>query len=297
MNFNFKSRFFGFLLLGIPFLILMMLMMNGCNSSKKTSGIDLTNLDTTARPGDDFYQYACGGWMKKNPLKGEYARYGTFDKLAEENTEQLRQLIEEIASQSHADGTVEQKIGDLYQLAMDSDRLNRDGYLPVLGELKKLSELKTTNSLIQILPELMLSGTDVYFSVYVDADPMNSSVYLTQTYQSGISLGEREYYLDQDAHSKEILEKYKQHVAKMFELFGFNSAEAQKNRDAVLSIETRLAKASYDRVKLRDPYANYHKMSLQDLGKEYSAISWKEFLTALGIPAVDSVNVSQKEFL
>lgn len=297
MKFNFKSRFFGFLLLGIPFLILMMLMMNGCNSSKKTSGIDLTNLDTTARPGDDFYQYACGGWMKKNPLKGEYARYGTFDKLAEENTEQLRQLIEEIASQSHADGTVEQKIGDLYQLAMDSDRLNRDGYQPVLGELKKLSEVKTTNALIQILPELMLSGTDVYFSVYVDADPMNSSVYLTQTYQSGISLGEREYYLDQDAHSKEILEKYKQHVAKMFELFGFNSAEAQKNRDAVLSIETRLAKASYDRVKLRDPYANYHKMSLQDLGKEYPAISWKEFLTALGIPAVDSVNVSQKEFL
>jgi putative endopeptidase len=180
---------------------------------------------------------------------------------------------------------------------MDSDRLNRDGYQPVLGELKKLSEVKTTNALIQILPELMLSGTDVYFSVYVDADPMNSSVYLTQTYQSGISLGEREYYLDQDAHSKEILEKYKQHVAKMFELFGFNSAEAQKNRDAVLSIETRLAKASYDRVKLRDPYANYHKMSLQDLGKEYPAISWKEFLTALGIPAVDSVNVSQKEFL
>lgn len=297
MNFINKSRMFGFLSLGIPFLIFMMLMMNGCKSEKKISGIDLTNLDTTARPGDDFYQFASGGWMKKNPLKGEYARYGTFDKLAEENTSQLRELIEEIASKSHVEGTVEQKIGDLYQLAMDSDRLNREGYQPVQAELKKLSAVKTTAELIKILPELMLNGNDVYFSMYVDADPMNSSVYLTQTYQSGISLGERDYYLDQDAHSKEILEKYKQHVAKMFELFGFNSADAQKNRDAVLDIETRLAKASYDRVKLRDPYANYHKMSIQDLSKEFSAISWDEFLHTLGIPAVDSVNVSQKEFL
>ncbi len=297
MNFIIKSRMFGFLLLGIPFLIFMMLMMNGCKSEKKISGIDLTNLDTTARPGDDFYQFACGGWMKKNPLKGEYARYGTFDKLAEENTSQLRELIEEIASKSHVEGTVEQKIGDLYQLAMDSDRLNREGYQPVQTELKKLSDVKTNTELIKILPELMLNGNDVYFSVYVDADPMNSSVYLTQTYQSGISLGERDYYLDQDTHSKEILEKYKQHVAKMFELFGFNSADAQKNRDAVLYIETRLAKASYDRVKLRDPYANYHKMSIQDLSKEFSTISWNEFLHTLGIPAVDSVNVSQKEFL
>ncbi|MDS1031435.1 M13 family metallopeptidase [Porphyromonadaceae sp. NP-X] len=275
----------------------MMLMMNGCKSEKKISGIDLTNLDTTARPGDDFYQFACRGWMKKNPLKGEYARYGTFDKLAEENTSQLRELIEEIASKSHVEGTVEQKIGDLYQLAMDSDRLNREGYQPVQTELKKLAGVKTNTELIKILPELMLNGNDVYFSVYVDADPMNSSVYLTQTYQSGISLEERDYYLDQDTHSKEILEKYKQHVAKMFELFGFNSADAQKNRNAVLYIETRLAKASYDRVKLRDPYANYHKMSIQDLSKEFSTISWNEFLHTLGIPAVDSVNVSQKEFL
>ncbi len=277
--------------------ILLLTILNFCLSENVMAGIELTNLDTTARPGDDFYQYACGGWMKKNPLKGEYARFGTFDMLAENNRLQLKELIEGIASTSHSKGTIEQKIGDMYNIAMDSIRLNNDGYTPIQPTLTQLSKLKSKKEVLHILPELMYGGNDVFFSIYVDADPMNSSYYLTQTYQSGISLGEREYYLDNDTHSKEIREKYREHVKKMFELVGFSPRNADQNSEAVIKIETRLAQASYDRVKLRDPYANYHKISVDELQKLVPAINWKELLTSLGLSKVEFVNASQKEFL
>ncbi len=291
LNFSFSKLKLG-ILLSIIF------MTGACNNANKlSSGIDLNNLDTTAIPGTDFYQYACGGWMKNNPLTGEYSRFGSFDKLAENNRKQLRELIEEIAAKPADKGTVEQKIGDLYNLAMDSVKLNSDGIKPIEGQLKSIAAIKSTQELTKLLPELLQSSVDAYFTVYVDADPMNSNSYLVQTYQSGISLGEREYYLDNDAQTSNIRNKYKEHVVKMFQLFGFTEAVAKVNMESVLKIETRLAKAAYDQVKLRDPHANYNKMSIADLQKLVPSIHWNDYFKALGVAQIKDISVSQKESL
>ncbi len=281
-------------------IIALALMTTACNSKKDVgsqAGIVLANLDTTMSPKTDFYKYACGGWMDKHPLTGEYARFGSFDFLAENNRKQLRGLIEEISSKSADNGTVEQKIGDLFNLAMDSTKLNADGFAPLKADLARIAAVKQISELSKLLPDLLLSGLTPYFSVYVDADAMSSNDNLVQTHQGGISLGEREYYLDNDAHTKQIREKYKIHVTKMFQFVGFTAADAQKNVEAVMTIETRLAKAAYDQVKLRDPHANYNKMSVANLQKLVPAIDWNVYFSALGLKNIKDVSVSQRESL
>lgn len=277
-------------------IIATLLMTTACNNqSKLTSGIELSNLDTTAVPGKDFYQYACGGWMKNNPLTAEYSRFGSFDKLAENNRKQLRELIEGIASKPADAGTVEQKIGDLFNLAMDSTKLNKEGYIPVKEHINRVESLKSVKDLSVLIPELSKSGIGSFFSMYVDADPMNSNKYLLQTYQGGISLGEREYYLDNDEHTVNIRNKYKEHIVKMFKLFGYSDAVATESMNSVMTIETRLAKAAFDQVKLRDPHANYHKIPVSELQKLAPDFDWNIFLSTLGSPSVKELNVSQKE--
>ncbi|NCB67829.1 MAG: M13 family peptidase [Bacteroidia bacterium] len=276
--------------------IILLFMIASCqNSPKMTSGIDTNNLDTTVQAGADFYQFASGGWMKNNPLTDEYSRFGSFDKLAENNREQLKGLIEEIAAKPAANGSVEQKIKDLYNLAMDSVKLNSDGNNPIKAELQKLANIKTREELSTVIPEMLKSGLEAFFSVYVDADAMNSNQYLVQTYQGGISLGERDYYLENDAHTNEIREKYRNHVTKMFVLNDFDEETSKKATEAVLKIETNLAKAAYDQVKLRDPHANYNKMTVEELQKQIPEINWVNFFKTLGINDIKELNLSQKE--
>jgi putative endopeptidase len=269
-------------------------MITSCNNTKLSSGIDLSNLDTTVAPGNSFYQYACGGWMENHPLSAEYSRFGSFDMLAENNRKQLRELIEEIASKEAEEGSIEQKIADLYNLALDSAKLNADGYKPVEESLQKIASISSIEDLSTVLPELFMSGVHPYFSVYVDADAMNSNKYLVQTYQAGISLGEREYYLDTDEQTTNIRDKYKEHVQKMFQLFGFSEFEANKNMQSVMQIETRLATAAFDQVQLRDPHANYNKMSISELQDFVSAIDWSTYFKTIGLENINEVSISQK---
>ena len=270
----------------------------GCDSKKEavmTSGIDLTNLDTTAVQGADFYQYACGGWMKKHPLTNEYSRFGSFDMLAENNREQLKGLIVEIAAGQNAQGTIGQKIGDIYNLAMDSVKLNADGVTPIQADLEKIASVKDKSEIVPLMAELAHSGVFPYFSFYVGADIMDSKSNLFQLYQGGISLGEREYYLDNDDVTTNIRNKYKEHIVKMFQLAGFDEAAAKKKMEAVMDIETRIAKASFSAVEQRNPAANYHKMSLDELKKEILGIDWDAFLNGIGVKGVTELSVSQVE--
>lgn len=258
-----------------------------------TPGVDFNNLDKSTLPGNSFYQYACGGWMKNNPLTGEYSRFGSFDKLAENNREQLKGLIEELAKTKNEQGTVAQKIGDLYNIAMDSEKLNKEGAAPIKPYLKKIAALKGKSGIYALLADMREMGLDPYFGVYVGADDMNSSMNMVHAYQSGISMGEREYYLDNDAKTKEIRDKYKQHIVKMFQLAGFDKVYAQKAMTSVMAIETRLAKAARTKVELRDPHANYNKMTIATLKKEYPSFGWDGFFAGFGLKGLKDINVGQ----
>lgn len=282
----------------LPMAVLALAATAGCDSKKEavmTSGIDLTNLDTAAVRGADFYQYACGGWMKKHPLTNEYSRFGSFDMLAENNREQLKGLIVEIAAGQNAQGTIGQKIGDIYNLAMDSVQLNADGMAPIKADLEKIASIKDKSEIIPLMAEMSHIGIRPYFSFFVDADIMDSKSNLFQIYQGGIGLDEKEYYLDNDDATTNIRNKYKEHIVKMFQLAGFDEASAQKNMEAVMDIETRIAKASFSAVEQRNPAANYHKMSLDELKKEVPGIDWDAFLNGIGVKGVTELSVSQVE--
>lgn len=284
-----KTKFY------LPFIALA-LMATSCNSKKEADqkgGIRLANLDQTANPRNDFYQYACGGWMKANPLTDEYSRFGSFDQLAENNRTQIKSLIEELAKQQAQPGSVAQKVGDLYNIAMDSAKLNADGVAPIKGYLDQLAAMKDRSVLSQKVATMHRDGFGPFFGLYVGADDMNSSMNIAQIYQGGLSLGEREYYLDNDEHTKEIRAKFEEHVAKMFQLAGFTADEAQKAAADVMKVETRLAENSKSAVELRDPYANYNKISVAQLKKEVPEINWDVYFSTIGLKDLQEVNVGQ----
>lgn len=272
--------------------------MVGCFGGKEahnTTGIELANLDTTVAVGTDFYRYACGGWMKNNPLTDEYSRYGTFDMLIENNRKQLLELIEDMAAKENPAGSLGQKIGDLYNLAMDSVARNEQGIAPVKVQLDKIAGLKDKSELVPMMVELLNCGVGTYFSSYVYADSKNSDMNIFQIAQSGINLGEKEYYLDNDDVTVNIRENYKKYIAKLFVLAGCSEAEAQQKMADVMEIETAIAKESFSAVQQRDPEANYHKMSFDQFVKTFPGIDWNTYLKGLGVAQFAELNVCQIE--
>ncbi len=274
-------------------------MMTSCagqKEAKSTSGIDLANMDTTVAAGTDFFRYACGGWNEAHPLTAEYSRYGTFDLLFDNSQKQLRELIEGLAAQkNNPAGSAAQKIGDLYNMAMDSVTLNKQGAEPVKAMLGKIAALKDKSEIIPMMTEMAHVGIGTYFHSYVYADPKNSSLNIFQMGQGGINLGEKEYYLDNDSITQNIREQYKVYIGKLFQLAGFTEAEAQQKVADVMEIETAIAKASRSATELRDPEANYHKMSFEELKKTISGIDWDAYVKGLSIQAPAELNVEQVE--
>lgn len=268
----------------------------GQKEAKSTSGIDLANMDTTVSAGTDFFRYACGGWNDAHPLTAEYSRYGTFDELFENSQKQLRELIEGLAAQKNNQaGSAAQKIGDLYNMAMDSVTLNKQGAEPVKAMLDKIAGLKDKSEIVPMMTEMAHIGIGTYFHSYVYADPKNSSLNIFQMGQGGINLGEKEYYLDTDSITQNIREQYKLYIGKLFQLAGFSEADAQQKVADVMEIETAIAKVSRSATELRDPEANYHKMSFDELKKTISGIDWDAYMKGLGIQAPAELNVEQVE--
>ena len=274
-------------------LVAITLMTTACNQPQQTTGIDLNNLDTTAVPQNDFYQFACGGWMAANPLTAEYSRFGSFDKLGLQNLEQVNGLIKEIAEKVKEEktkvesGSVEQKIGDLYNLAMDTARRDQEGVEATRQTLDEIAAISSREQLSEVLGKAMDFGL---WAMYVDADALNSTMNILNEYQGGFALGEKEYYLDEDDHTRKIREEYEKHIARMFELFGIADGEAKAK--TVLRLETRLAKAAYSNVELRDPHRNYNKMSLSELQTLVPEVDWKTYFSAFGV-TLDSLSIGQ----
>lgn len=260
------------------------------------AGIDRANMDLSKKPGTDFYEYAGGGWMKAHPLTDEFSSYGQFHALDEANREQLRQLIEEMAAKKDATkGSLEQKVGAVYRLSLDSLRRNKEGYAPIKPYLEQIAQCADKPTLFHLTTRLTRQGLSDMIGVSCNADLRNAKMNLVELSQAGLSLGNRDYYLETDEESTKMLTAYKDYVKKLFTMVGNDEATAQRKMQAVLDIETALAKAHYSNVKLRDVEANYHKMTYAQLLADYPGFDWNAYFFLQGYPYFDEISVGQPE--
>ncbi len=263
------------------------------------SGLNQADFNKNVRPGDDFYEYACGGWMKNNPLPGAYSRYGSFDRLQEDNDKRINGILKELQSNTYKKGTIEQKLSDLYKLAMDSTRRNKEGVAPLMPLIKKLEAAKTNNQLLAIQLEQAPYGEQEFFYGYFGADEKNAGQNILNLFQGGLTLGQKEYYLENDKATADIREAFKKHVVNMFQLFGFSKSAATKKMQNIMKVETALAKVSKSQTELRDVEANYNKMTLKEFESRYPNLPLVKVMNAKGIDTkyLQEMVVGQPEFL
>ena len=284
----------------LPLMAAAVVSMASLNSCKQQlgSGIDLANMDTTVVAGADFYRYAGGGWIKAHPITPEYSRFGAFEYLGEQNLKQIRELIEDIAANpNNAPGSIEQKIGDLYNMSMDSTKRNNDKAEPIKKDMERISSISSKDALPGEIAEMQKIGLSLFFQPYVGADEKDSRNNIFQIYQGGISLGQKEYYLDNDEQTKAIRDSYKKYVTNMFKLAGYDEKAANDKMDAVLNIETKIAEGSKSATELRDPYNNYNKMNFGEFKDKFKGFDWDAYVAALGIDSINQINVCQTKQL
>ena len=269
--------------------------MTGCNVKKAevVPAIDRANFDESVALNDDFYQYATGGWQAANPLKPEFARYGTFDRLRESNEVRLNDLFADIAKSKHKVGTVDQKIADLYTMGMDSTRLNAQGVAPLKADVDMLMEVEQLSDLAIAVAMIHTSAGNPLFSTGVGADLLNSNINVLYVEQSGLGMGNRDYYLDAENQAKR--EGYVQWLTKAFTMIGWEDAAAKAEQ--VLAFETKMAEVFRSNVQLRDVAANYNPMSKADFLAKYPQFNWGAYFNEMGVGQFDSLVVGQPEVL
>jgi len=279
----------------VLFAAIAMSMLSTIGASADTpKGVDRANLDETASPGVDFYNYACGGWMKSHPLTDEFSRYGTFDQLGELNRQQVRDLVLGLDASKVPVGSNAQKIADFYALGMDADRLNNEGAAPLKADLERIAK-STRTDMIDLMATI--PGISAFFATGVSADMLNVDMNVMYWMQGGLGLGDRDYYLEDNENTKAVRSAYRNYLHTLATLVGYDDAAAYRMVGNVMDIETALARAAMSREELRDPAASYNPMSLNDLAKEYPAINFKRYFAQQGINDIDSLIVGQPKSL
>ena len=269
--------------------------MASCNQkpAETVPAIDRANFDETIALNEDFYQYATGGWQKANPLTPEYSRYGVFEVLAKNNELQINDLFSAMLESKAEVGTVEQKIADLYTMGLDSVRLNNEGVAPVKRDVDQIMALTTAQELSIAVARIHEAAGSPLFGLYVGADLMNSKINILNIDQSGLGLGNRDYYLEKENAAKR--EGYVQWLTKAFTMLGWS--DAAEKAQAVLAMETKMAEAFRSNVELRDVTANYNPMTREEFTKRYSSFDWAAYFSEMGIGQFDKIAVGQPEVL
>ena len=281
------------------FPIMMLMVAPSMGMAQSKSGLVEANFDKSVRPADDFYQFATGGWQKKHPLPAAYSRFGSFDQLAEDNNKRINTILGELQKKTYKKGTMEQKLSDFYKLAMDADRRNKEGITPVKPLLDEMEAAKTKKDLEQLQLKYAAQGYGVACGTYFAADEKNVTMNILNVSQGGLTLGQKDYYLNNDAATIAIRDEYKKHIARMFSLYGFDEAQAQAKADIIFKTETALALISKSMTELRDPQANYNKMTLKEFKANYPNINLEGMANAEGVKSeyIQTMVVGQPSFL
>ena len=281
----------------IPMALMLALPVAGMAQNK--SGLRMENLDKNVKPAEDFYMFATGGWQKLNPLPAAYSRFGSFDQLQEDNNKRINTILGDLQKKKFAEGTTERKLADFYKLAMDSVRRNNEGIAPVKPLLDEMEAARTKQDLQKLQLKYAPMGYGVPFGSGFGADEKNVEMNILNVSQGGLTLGQKDYYLNNDEATVKIREAYKEHIARMFQLFGFTKAKAEAKRDAVFRFETTVALISKSRTELRDPQANYNKMTLKELKALCPNIPFEEMANAEGVKSeyLQEMIVGQPKFM
>ncbi len=268
------------------------------SAQQKVKGDFLTAaMDSTVDPGVNFFEYATGTWMKENPIPASERRWGLANLVNEETYSRLKGILEQAAKTHSPEGSTEQKLGDFYFTGMDSVDIEKQGLTPIRPELDKINSIKTKKDLFETVALLQNEGVSVMFGIFVQQDAKNSEQWALYIWQGGLGLPNREYYFRDDSRTENIRKEYKTHLANMLELLGVKKSEANKDNNSIYAIDNFLADSCRKLEDLRDPYANYNKISIADLEKTTPAVEWKLMLNKIGASDVDSVIVGQPEFL
>lgn len=260
-------------------------------------GVNKADMDMSVRPGDDFYQYAGGGWLKANPMKPEYSSYGVFNDLAETNRKQIRELFENLSKEKHAFGSVGQKVADLYNMAMDSVRLNNEGAAPLQKDLDKVKAFSKKADFTAFIADQHLYMGNPFFGIGVDTDLKNSDLNVMWLSAGTSGLPDRDYYLNTDADSKKKQEAYRAYLSKIFQLSGYKKKEAEKAAKVIYNIEYQFAEAKMSRAEARDYNKLYNIYTIDMLQKDYPAIQWAKYFELMGVKDVKQVILTEPKVM